>query len=208
MLVSYKRISALMLGLFLALAATVSQARPTVNATADSTSASVLTEDQIATLQFMREEEKLARDVYLTLYGIYGETVFSNIMAAEQTHFDAVGALLEKYGIEDPAANDVHGQFVNPDLQALYYELTTAGAKDLLSALNVGGLIEETDMRDLANAIDESDRRDIDRVYTNLRDGSKNHLRAFVDNVESLGVTYEPQYLTDAELQAILDEAS
>ena len=180
---------------------------PGVQRPGASTNAS-LSKAEIATLQYMREEEKLARDAYLTFYGIYGRDVFANIMEAEQKHFDAVGDLMAKYGVEDPAAQDRHGYFVNPDLQELYDRLTAAGATDLLSALYVGGLIEETDMGDLANAMDESDQRDLDRVYDNLREGSKNHLRAFVYNVEATGASYEPQYLTEDEVERILEEGS
>ena len=174
----------------------------------DEATAAPLGEAEVATLKYMREEEKLARDVYLTFYGIYGRDVFANIMEAEQQHFDAVGDLIAKYGVEDPAVRDVHGYFVNPDLQALYDRLAAAGSRDLLSALYVGGLIEETDMDDLAHAIAEADHRDLDRVYDNLREGSKNHLRAFVDNVEAAGESYEPQYLPEAEIEEILDEGT
>ena len=174
----------------------------------DEATAAPLSEAEVATLKYMREEEKLARDVYLTFYGIYGRDVFANIMEAEQRHFDAVGDLIAKYGVEDPAVRDIHGYFVNPDLQALYDRLAAAGSRDLLSALYVGGLIEETDMDDLAHAIAEADHRDLDRVYDNLREGSKNHLRAFVDNVEAAGESYEPQYLPEAEIEEILDEGT
>jgi hypothetical protein len=161
---------------------------------------------EVATLKYMREEEKLARDVYLTFYGIYGETVFRNIMESEQKHFDTMGKMIAKYGVDDPATPDVAGTFTNPDLQALYNQLTARGAEGLKAALRVGGLIEETDMDDLAAAIDESDQRDLDRAYTNLRDGSKNHLSAFVANLEATGEEYEAQYLSQNEVEDILEE--
>ena len=195
-----------MLAATLTTAVTTAAARGPGEQKPDESTAASLSEAEVATLQYMREEEKLARDVYLTLYGIYGRDVFATIMESEQKHFDAVGELIAKYGVEDPAARDIHGYFVNPDLQALYDRLTAAGAKDLLSALYVGGLIEETDMDDLANAIDESRRADLDRVYDNLREGSKNHLRAFVANVEASGEAYEPQYLPESEVERILEE--
>lgn len=168
------------------------------------TTSYTLDEAEQATLLFMREEEKLARDVYLTLYGIHGAEVFANIMESEQRHFDSVGTLIVKYGLTDPASPDVYGVFHDARLQALYDELVARGATDLLSALYVGGLIEETDMDDLANAIEESDQQDLDRTYDNLREGSKDHLRAFVSNIEALGETYTPQYLSAEEVAEIL----
>jgi len=195
-------------GLLLTVATTFAIAGGRGAATAESVSTRSVSADEAKTLQYMREEEKMARDVYLTLYGVYGEKVFANIMDAEQTHFDAVGSLLDKYGVRDPAAQDIHGVFENPDLQALYYQLIAEGERGLVNALYVGGLIEETDMGDLAAAIDESSHRDIDRVYTNLRDGSKNHLGAFVFALESQGISYEPQVLTESEVESILEESA
>ena len=58
-----------------------------------------LTADEILGLQFMLEEEKLARDVYLTLGEAWGLNVFQNISRAEQTHMDAVASLLQRYGV-------------------------------------------------------------------------------------------------------------
>jgi len=165
-----------------------------------------LSDAERATMLFMREEEKLARDVYITLYGIHGAEVFARIMDSEQQHFEAMGRLILKYDVTDPATPDISGVFQDQKLQTLYDELVTKGALNLLNALNVGGFIEETDMDDLANAIDESDQPDLDETYFNLREGSKNHLRAFVTNIEALGETYEAQHLSAEEVEAILDE--
>lgn len=49
----------------------------------------------------MREEEKLARDVYLTFGEKWGLTLFTNIAKSEQTHTDAVKTLLDRYEIKD-----------------------------------------------------------------------------------------------------------
>ena len=53
---------------------------------------------------FMREEEKLARDVYLTLYDAWRLAPFANISVSEQKHMNAMLLLLRKYGLPDPAA--------------------------------------------------------------------------------------------------------
>ena len=62
-----------------------------------------LNAEEEAGLLFMREEEKLARDVYLELFDEWGLRVFENIAESEQKHMDAVLYLLGKYGLEDPA---------------------------------------------------------------------------------------------------------
>ena len=59
-------------------------------------------------MKFMREEEKLARDVYATLYDFHLDkgltlTVCDNIAYSEQRHMDAMKQLLDNYDIADSA---------------------------------------------------------------------------------------------------------
>lgn len=163
-----------------------------------------LSESEAAALLFMREEEKLAHDVYVTLYSQWGLPVFQNISRSEQTHTDAVKALLDRYGLADPASSQV-GVFTNPDLQALYNDLVTRGSQSLAEALKVGAAIEEIDIQDLETRLSETNNADIQQVFSNLQQASNNHLRAFVStlNVQT-GETYQPQVLSSADYQAII----
>lgn len=163
-----------------------------------------VTEGEIEHLMYMREEEKLARDVYLTLYDTWRMQVFANIAESEQIHTDAVRAKIEKYSLVDPVIDDNVGAFVNQDLALLYETLVTQGKMSELDALYVGGAIEEIDMIDIQHAIDEAEHRDIQRVYENLMAGSKNHLRGFVSEIEMRGVDYTAQYLSQEAVDAIL----
>ena len=145
----------------------------------------VLTVSEATVLTFMREEEKLARDVYLVMYEEWGTPVFSNIAASEQRHMDALLGLLVKYGLPDPASADV-GVFTDASLQALYDQLVAEGRQSVLAALEVGVLIEEVDIEDLQAAIAGTAKVDLRRVYSNLLSGSENHLAAFTAHIESL----------------------
>jgi hypothetical protein len=166
-------------------------------------SSAVLSTPEAETLTFMREEEKLARDVYLTLYDTWEAPIFSNIASAEQTHMDALENLLNKYGLPDPILG--FGRFSNPELQALYDELVLRGQQSLLEALHVGALIEEVDIADLQEAVAQTSRPDLVQVYENLMRGSRNHLRSFVRQIENLGVVYVAQHLTQAEVDDIVN---
>ena len=166
---------------------------------------STLDATEIADLEFMREEEKLARDVYRTLYGLWGLQVFDNISASEEVHTTQVEDMIEKYGLIDPVADDTTGVFVNQVLADLYQTLITKGGVSSLEALYVGAAIEELDMVDLQHAIDATDNVDIQRLYANLMSGSRNHLRAYVGKIEDLGIVYEAQYLTQEEVDSIVD---
>ena len=144
-----------------------------------SISAKDLSEEEIQGLIQMREEEKLARDVYLTLYERWGLPIFRNIARSEQRHTDAVRNLLEMFGIPDPVTNDSVGHFSNETFTRLYGELVERGNASLLAALRVGIDIEELDIDDLEHLLTQTENPYIIRVYNNLLRGSYNHLRAF-----------------------------
>jgi len=163
---------------------------------------------EIEYLTFMREEEKLARDVYLTFFDKWGLHIFENIAASEQSHTDAVANMLNYYKLPDPVVDDRIGIFVNQDLADLYADLVTRGSDSestLMDALHVGALIEEVDMLDLQHAIDATDNEDIRKLYETLLSGSRNHLRAFVSLIEDQGIVYVAQVLTQEEVDAIVD---
>lgn len=134
-------------------------------------------------LLFMWEEEKLARDVYLTLYEKWGAKVFINIANnGEQTHIDSVKSMIDKYQIltVDYADYSARGIFLNTNLQALYDMLVVQGNVSLIEAYKVGILIENTDIEDLDSRLLPIDLpADIRAVYENLRKGSMSHLAAF-----------------------------
>ena len=157
-------------------------------------------------LLFMREEEKLARDVYLTFYEEWGKPVFSNIAQSEQTHTDAVAEKIEKYGLPDPVVDDPVGIFVNSFLLEKYYELVAKGQLSELDALMVGAFIEELDIIDLQESIEKTDEADIQELYSNLMRGSRNHLRAFVELIEdATGEDYKAQLLDQDAVDAIVN---
>jgi hypothetical protein len=133
--------------------------------------------DEEAGLLYMREEEKLARDVYRVLWEKWGLRVFENIAESEQRHMDAVLYLLGKYGLDDPALDP--GIFQNSELQDLYDELVKKGETSIVNAIEVGITIEETDLADLEALLGQTEKKDIIQVYTNLLDGSYRHLDAF-----------------------------
>ena len=163
-----------------------------------------LNEEEKEGLILMREEEKLARDVYITLGNTYGIPVFKNISRAEQTHTDAIKALLERYNIDDPVKDNTVGVFTSPELSGLYKTLTDKGSKSLMDALMVGATIEDLDIKDLNELIKKSDNEDIIVTYKNLNKGSRNHMRAFARQISNRAGSYKPQYISQAEFETIL----
>jgi hypothetical protein len=184
-------------------------AQETLSNSAAFVTAGELSEAEIDDLLFMREEEKLARDVYLTLYDQWGLSLFQNIASSEQAHTDAIKSLLDQYGVEDPVGMNEVGVFTDPDLQNLYDELIDLGGQSMSGALRIGAAIEEIDILDLIEALDNTDRADFIRVYENLMSGSENHLRAFVSTLErQTGEIYAPQHLSQEAYDMILSSSS
>jgi hypothetical protein len=127
----------------------------------------------------MRVEEKLARDVYITLGKIWSVRIFQNIQKSEQRHMNAMKRLLDIYEISDPAENDEVGIFSMVEFQKLYDELVQRGTASFNDAMLVGRAIEELDISDLENQLVLVDNPGIKNVYENLKAASERHLKAF-----------------------------
>jgi hypothetical protein len=166
------------------------------------TTATDLTPKELDGLLLMREEEKMAGDVYAFFFSMYELPVFERIVASENRHAEAVLALLNHFEIADPTLTGV-GVFSNPNLQALYDQFVSQGST-VEAALAIGAYIEELDIADLKKLLDETDNADLELVYGNLLKGSENHLRAFVNTLSSLGETYHNQVLADEVFAEIL----
>jgi hypothetical protein len=189
----------------------------------------VLDSNEQAHLTFMREEEKLARDVYIKLGGMYPDhPVFGRIDDSEQKHTDAVKAMIEKYGLEDPNTNDNVGVYTGEDYGWYFTEkfnlLVERASISELEALYVGAFIEELDMIDInqcpqviietENEISDTtqcgkiytDNADVSDLYASLLDGSSSHLNGYVKNIEKyIGEgNYQAQILTQEEVDEIL----
>ncbi|MCA9360734.1 DUF2202 domain-containing protein [Candidatus Nomurabacteria bacterium] len=164
----------------------------------------LLTPAEINGLVFMREEEKLARDVYLALYDKWGVNIFNNISASEQTHTGAVLTLLQRYGIADPASTE-RGVFSDVTLQDLYNQLIAEGFESKIGAFMVGAKIEDLDIRDLSINLAKTENYDIKTVYQSLQRSSRNHLRAFNRQLlNETGSNYDPEFISQADFDAII----
>lgn len=151
-----------------------------------SSNTSAITLEEEANLLYLFEEEKVAHDIYVEMYNLYGAFIFDNISESEQRHMDAVANLISKYRLDDSVFGNDPGVFNNPVLQEEYKRLLKDGSINLTSALGVGVEIEEMDIADIERMQDETVKKDIERVLANLLRGSYNHLDAFETQ---LGIT-------------------
>ena len=165
---------------------------------------SELTDDEIAGLLWMREEEQLAHDVYTALGDQWGLRIFENISASERSHIDRLIELLDRYEIDDPMAGLAAGTFTIPEMQDLHDQLVAQGAVSLVDALEVGAFIEELDIVDLQVLAAATDVDEIGTVYARLERGSRNHLRAFTSQLERRDAAYTPTELDQAAFDEIV----
>lgn len=189
----------------------------------------VLDANEQTHLIFMREEEKLARDVYMTLGTMYPDSpIFGKIDDSEQIHTTAVKNMIEKYGLQDPNTNDNIGAYTGEDygwyFTEKYNQLVERASISELEALYVGAFIEELDMMDInqcpkviveadngINDVSEcgkiyTDNADVSNLYASLLDGSDSHLAGYVKNIEKhIGAgNYQAQVLTQEQVNKIL----
>lgn len=168
----------------------------------DRTADGELTDTERDDIYYMREEEKVARDVYLTLYDEWGLQVHDNISDSEQSHMDAMLSLIEVYELDDPATDTV-GDFTNSELQDLYDTLVDWGMESNMDSLKAGCRVEERDIQDIEDCIDRTDEATIETVYENLLKGSRNHLRAFYRVLTRQGGDYEPVIISQEQFDEI-----
>lgn len=166
-----------------------------------------LSDAEINSVLHLREEEKLARDVYYTLTLKYNANVFANIKSSEESHMDAILQILNKYAIPDPVTTNGIGVFKNNDLQLLYNQLVEKGNLSLLDAYKVGATIEDLDLFDLKDHLAVIDNQDIILVYNNLSKGSRNHMRSFYKNIVNSNGTYTPQFISQTEFDGIINSS-
>lgn len=157
-----------------------------------------------ADLIHMRQEEKLARDVYTVLYDVWKIRAFQNIAKSEQSHMDLVKFVMDRYLIADPLKSDKVGVFPDAKFTQLFNVLVLAGIQSQAFAEVVGCFIEDLDIVDLNATLKNSDNRDLDTVWQNLQRGSRNHMRAFYGLLATQKLYYPGILLSSAEIQSIV----
>lgn len=144
-----------------------------------------LSPEEAEGILIMRQEEKVARDVYTNLGQTWNSNIFERIKLAEQNNMDALKVLIVRYNLIDPVINDEVGVFADPTFQQMFDNFVQQGRQSLTDAFIVGQTIEEDDIAALENQLSFVDNQDIIKVYTNLKAASERHLQAFLNHITS-----------------------
>ncbi len=162
-----------------------------------------LSDEQKYALAYMWNEEKLAKDIYLALNELTPHNTLYNIATrSEVRHEAAVEDLVRKYDInitnlenyeisysEEELRALAPGEYAVPEIQELYDTLYAMGSQSLQDALEVGCVVEVTDVNDLNRYIEIAEgEEDLVETFEFLRSGSYNHYWAFDRALKSMGV--------------------
>ncbi len=165
-----------------------------------------LTDAEVNGILSLRQEEKVAYDVYTYMFDKYQSKVFKNIAENEKSHMDKMKELIDQFNLSDPLEGtvDKKGVFSNKKMQALYDEMVMAGNYGLLDALRAAARFEETDIIDLRKNMSSASNEAVINVYLNLESGSQDHLRLLVKYIKEEGISYKPSYLSKEEYDQIM----
>ena len=170
---------------------------------------STLTQETKNTLSYMANEERLAYDIYNKLFESFPtQRTFDNIATrSEFTHISIVQLLAKKYitsssefsnidlpvlGFDSNISDIEPGKYDISSIQNLYDALIAKGSASEQDALEVGCMVEVTDINDLLEKIEtakESNASDVVTAFEFLRDGSYSHYWAFDRALKNMGVT-------------------
>lgn len=165
-----------------------------------------LNQADIDALLFMLEEEKLARDTYGYLFGVWNQTIFSNIQNSEQSHMNAIITLLDANEVSYTVLPE--GEFSVVDLQDFYNQFVIDGEVSSTQALTIGATIEDLDIADLDTFIINATSTSLVEVFESLQCGSRNHLRSFYSKLQNVSADYNPQFISQEEFNTIITSSN
>ncbi len=164
-----------------------------------------LNEKQKDSLAYMWNEERLAQDVYLNLYKVHSDVRQLNNIGtnSEGRHIELVQNLVEAYDINITNLVDYTQNYSEVELnsmpagtygieaiQNLYDILYAKGVNSSQDALEVGCMVEVTDINDLDDYIaDAETNQALLDTFDILRDGSYRHYWSFDRGLKFMGIS-------------------
>jgi len=155
-------------------------------------------------MRFIWEEEKTARDLYISFYKQTNQSIFADLIGSEQNHMDQVKSIMDRYGVSTPVPDQ--GALENQTLIQMYDDLLSRGSRSDQDALMAAATFEEISIMDLQKEINTTENQEAIAVYQGLLAGSRKHLRSYVSDLKEQGIVYTPQYLSEAEFDGVMGQ--
>jgi hypothetical protein len=165
----------------------------------------ILSVEAMEGLIFLRNGERLAKDIAHDFMDAYGSHPFFGQSEAERSHGRAVSQLLARYALHDLVDDQRPGEYSDPFWQSEYDFYREQGALGYIDALLVSLEIQEAAVVDLRywSELSESDVVVVE-VLRALLMATRNHLRILNNELESVGFEYTPVYFSEAEYDQIV----
>jgi len=151
----------------------------------------------------MYEEEKLARDVYVSFYNKYNIEFFKNTSQAQQIQMNQIACLLKHYNLKYKAT-EREGIFNDLNIQQHYFDFKEQGDISVSDAIKASATIEDLNLFDLGEYMSFTKNPAILAIFKHLSCGAKNHLRNFVNVLKVKNETYLPKHITEKEYKRIV----
>lgn len=164
----------------------------------------LLTEGEIDGIKYVRESEKLSRDIYSIFFNTWEIEIFNILYKTEITHSNAMKNTIEKYNLDDPSEDDSIGVFTSPYFQRLYDDFLEKGKTSFYEAMYIAATIEEMAIYDFKDYKTQIEDKDLSKLFLNLEYGAIANLRKLNKELELFGISYEARYISPAELRVIL----
>ncbi|HIP34154.1 MAG TPA: DUF2202 domain-containing protein [Bacteroidia bacterium] len=165
-----------------------------------------LTESEKKAIIHMREEEKMARDIYRTLSKTTDSKVFVNIPISENKHMDVFHQLIDRYDLADPVIDEANiGTFTDPEFTKLFNTLVEKGKLSDKDAYEAGLMVEDLNMYNLLKYSSETEKADLKLAYDTLFKQSRHHMAAFNRQLEKVGGKYTPTYITMEQFEEAIN---
>jgi len=164
-----------------------------------------LDDNQKYSLAYMWNEERLAQDLYLNLYNVNSDAIqlYNIALKSEAYHIELVENLVKAYDLNITNLVDYTQNYSEAELKAmpagtygvtaiqdLYNTLYNNGAASVQASLEVGCMVEVTDIDDLDKyIIDAKENQALIDTFNLLKDGSYSHYWAFDRALKNLGIT-------------------
>lgn len=163
-----------------------------------------LTTDEIEFIYAVREDEKLAHNLYIYFVTQYPTArQLANIGNAEINHITTIERVFTYYEIDFPTLGQP-GVFTDENRQAIYTRLTAQGST-LHEAYQVMAALEEENIVIYSKVASELTNPNLQLIINNLAQSSENHFKVLVNQITAWGSIYTPTLLEASQYEEILD---
>lgn len=163
--------------------------------------------DTLWRMQWMYDQEKLARDLSQELYDEWEEPNFANMVVTHQRHMNELEVTMRRYSLNPPADTNEPGGYRDEQHVELFAELKRRAEEGPLEAVKAVAFLQELHIFEYRLHVELTAEKPVKDTFERLLAGSKNHLRMWAWLVSYLTPPehyYHAQMLGQQDVDTIL----